>query len=200
MGASMRAATLGAGLLSAALVASALAPAPSLAQTGFCPQVSLLPLTESITIFEPARADDSRRHVFWSGHLDSVAITCRREENALPRYADIRFAGTANSAAGELITGSAPIFVSLVRRGNVAAGGRDELLEKRIHEQAFVMTAEMDRIAWDGTFADFPIPQESTQERRRLRFFVGFQLDEEQLTYNRRQAAIAEEGGGRARP
>ena len=151
----------------------------------FCPAVVVLPVTGSIAMQETdggGRAEP----LAWRASLDSASITCLHEKDSLPRRADIAFTGIAESDGGGIVTGMLPIFVSLVSRDNV-------LLEKRLGEQAIVLTPEMNRIAYGGDFRDMPIPVLDAGARAGLRFVVGFQLNRQQLDHNRQMAAKAAE-------
>ena len=148
----------------------------------FCPAVIILPLTGSIAVFESAQDDAAEGDIAYAASLDSATITCKEESDSLPVRADIAFTGVAESDSGRIVTGMLPVFASLVSRNNI-------LLKKAIEEQAIVLTAEMNRIAYNGNFRDMPIPLLSTGARAGMRYVIGFQLDEEQLSHNRRLAA-----------
>ena len=153
----------------------------------FCPAVAILPLTGSVSVFGPEQGEGDGAQegaVAWRASLDSASISCQHERDSLPRRADIAFTGIAESDSGRIVTGMLPVFVSLVSRENI-------LLHKRVEEQAIVLTAQMNRIAYGGGFRDVPIPLLDADARAGLRFVVGFQLDAAQLADNRRRAAEA---------
>lgn len=141
-----------------------------------CPPVSILPLTGSIAIFE-----EDMESVLYRASLDSAVVSCATEEEGLPKSADISFTGIAESNKAEIITGELPVFLTVLYQQRVVH-------QKQVEDLAVVFTPEMNKFAYSGEFEDISIPDVATSAREDLRFLVGFQLDERQLLYNRREA------------
>lgn len=149
-------------------------------RAAFCPSVFILPLTDSITIFRRDAGKETDA-IFYRASLDTATVSCIVETSAFPTLAEISFTGIAETENAEIITGFLPVFVTLLDRDS-------KVLNKQIKENAIVLTPQVTKIAYNGTFENVPVPLMAPEARAGFRFVVGFQLDRKQLEHNREAA------------
>lgn len=150
-------------------------------ETGICPRVAVLGEAARLTKFRPG-APETAENVMFTGEMTKVEITCKYADAALSRFEADVFA-TMIVRRGPAMSGNVaefPYFVSVVDRRGIVIAKREFLVRVNLGGEQAVEHREA---SWQ-----FYPRLRTGGAAVLLETWVGFQLTDAELAYNRRRA------------
>ena len=150
-------------------------------ETGICPRVAVLGEAARLTKFRPG-APETPENVLFTGEMGKVEITCKYADAALSRFeADVTV--TMTLTRGPAMSGNTaefPYFVSVVDRRGIVIAKREFPVRVNFGSAQAVQHTES---SWQ-----FYPRLRTGGAAVLLETWVGFQLTDAELAYNRRRA------------
>ncbi len=149
-----------------------------------CPRADLLWQAANISRYrdESASATQDIRDLVLSGRIVAIPAKCQPGDSAKQLAADVGV--TLQFVRGPAMQGrevDVPFFVAATEGGNI--------LDKHVYQTHIVFPPNVDQVTWTSDPVHMVFPISPTKSGAAYTVLAGFQLTEQELTFNRRHGA-----------